>query len=135
MFIRIQNLTVMHSKLTLFLAVVLSTIIISTIISCRSEPVIPQVPLVSFSAQVKPLIANKCSAAGCHGTYQARFGLVTYADIRSHVVPGNAHDSRIYNSIISFSGDKRMPPKPVAQLADSDILLIYVWIMQGAKDN
>ena len=104
---------------------------------CSHTPVIPASPAVSFSKDVQPLIIANCSMSGCHNSAGGGelFPLATYSDIASGdmIVPGNAKSSRLYQAINGGGGDASMPPS--GSLSNDDILLIYLWIEQGAKNN
>jgi len=99
-------------------------------LACRHDPVLPDTPAISFSEQVLPIFASNCATAGCHDG-RTKFGLQNYAEISSRVKAGDAHGSEVYKAITKLSGG--MPPD--GPLSDEQLTLIYVWIMQGAKDN
>ena len=105
--------------------------------SCSHTPLIPVSPVVSFSKNVQPLIIANCSMSGCHSNTVGGelFPLMTYNDIASSdmVSPGNAKSSRLYTVINGAGGESSMPP--VGQLGNDDVLMIYLWIEQGAKNN
>jgi len=105
--------------------------------SCSHTPLIPITPAVSFSKNVQPLIIANCAMSGCHSNTSGGelFPLMTYTDIASTdmVTPGNAKASRLYTVINGAGGDNSMPP--AGQLANDDVLMIYLWIEQGAKNN
>lgn len=75
--------------------------------------------------------------SGCHSanTGGELFPLVTYSEIASSdlITPGNAKSSQLYQAINGGGGDGAMPPS--GTLANDDVLLIYLWIEQGAKNN
>lgn len=122
-------------KLNAVLIAIFLILVSNMLFSCRSEPVIPADPEISFGAQIKPLLAGKCSASGCHGINNPRFALVTYDNVSAYIVPKDVHASKLYDAITRFSGDTRMPPKPAPQLDNEQLKIIYLWIMQGAKNN
>ena len=71
---------------------------------------------------------------GCHNGagYDEAFPLDNYDDVAKHVIAGNARNSEIYRSVANRT-DRLMPPN--GPLADEDIMMIYLWIEQGAKNN
>jgi uncharacterized membrane protein len=101
--------------------------------SCAHEAVIPNSPEISFSTDVQGIIIGNCTQSGCHasGSDHESFSLVTYDDVMKIVSPGNARNSRLYESI----KQKSMPPSSAASLTDQQIKYIYLWIEQGAKNN
>lgn len=105
--------------------------------SCTHDAVIPEEPEISFSQQVLPIIISNCATEGCHdgmsGGEEDQDPLRNYAEVMEITKPGNARDSRLYKNITKLSGEDAMPPgRP---LSEEQIRLIYVWIMQGAKNN
>lgn len=92
--------------------------------------------VISFQAQVLPLIISNCAYSGCHDAATAEEGIVldSYQNIRREVKPGKPNDSELYESITD-SGDEIMPPPPNAPLSSSDIQLIKSWINQGAENT
>lgn len=117
----------MNSKMPI--AILLSLVVL---LSCTHDPVIPETPQVSFSDQVGPIFKSNCASSGCHDG-SAQFDLGTYATVRKHVTPGDARGSDAYRAITRLWGESAMPPN--GPLSEQQISLIYVWIMQGAKDN
>jgi hypothetical protein len=103
--------------------------------SCAHKPVIPVNPAVSFSKQVQPVIVANCTISGCHdGKNGDLFPLLTYSDVTEGglVVPGNAKASDLYMALTTV-GENAMPPS--GQMDNDNILMIYLWIEQGAKNN
>jgi hypothetical protein len=95
---------------------------------CRHTPEIPDSPSVSFVKDVQPIVVSNCTQSRCHDG-NAKFGLKTYDEISLKTTSGNAHQSKIYTSIVNRS----MPPSQ--PLSDQQAKLIYTWIMQGSKNN
>ena len=91
---------------------------------------------VYFTNTLGPLILNSCglTTSRCHNTGGNSPLLVSYANIRANVVPGSPASSRIY-SVLSGSGENAMPRSPVAPFTAAQKLLVYNWILQGAKNN
>jgi hypothetical protein len=106
--------------------------------SCSHTAEIPALPVVSFSKQVQPVLVANCTMSGCHTSVNTGgedvFPLVTYNDLttRNMFVAGNPKTSRLYQSI-NGTGGSSMPPS--GSLGNDDILLIYLWIAQGGKNN
>lgn len=106
--------------------------------SCQKE-VSPatELPPISFNQKIMPIIASNCTASGCHGQDNTEeFTLLSYEDVIQHgdVVAQSPSSSRFYN-IIKTPGASVMPPKPNTPLSDEQIALVYLWILQGAKNN
>ncbi len=96
--------------------------------SCRHTADIPDLPSISFVQEVQPIIVNNCSKSGCHDGL-SKFELSTYSEISGRTSPGNAHQSSLYTTVVKRS----MPPSQ--PLSDEQAKLIYIWIMQGSKNN
>jgi len=99
---------------------------------CRHEPVIPVSPIFTFDKDVSAITLNNCATAGCHDGSSRRRTLITYSDVMHYVSPGKPYDSKLFTTIIKLSGNKMPPNGP---LSDPQIKTIYVWILQGAKEN
>jgi hypothetical protein len=107
---------------------------ISIISSCRHKPVIPASPSISYANEIQPIILGSCALSGCHDSHSRRKALTNYSEVMSYVSAGNALNSKLYKTIVSIGpGSGQMPiDQP---LSEDQIKLIYVWIMQGAKNN
>ena len=91
----------------------------------------------SFSADISPILTNRCATAGCHvagGPHGV--DLRTYdsfsagGDYGAIVVAGNARESEVVKQIVQG----RMPPGgPPLEAAQTQ--LIIDWITEGAKNN
>lgn len=106
--------------------------------SCQQE-VSPsgELPAISFNQKVMPIIAAGCTASGCHGAERTEeFTLLSYDDVMRHgdVKAGDARGSKIYRVITTPTGAV-MPPPPNEPLSDEQTALVYLWILQGAKNN
>lgn len=101
---------------------------LSLVTGCKHKAEVPAEPTISFGEKVQPVLLNNCAKSGCHDGNN-EFSLSTYDDAMGIVKPGDAGNSRMYHSIISRS----MPPD--GPLTNEQTLLIYTWIMQGAKNN
>ncbi|MFY8059617.1 MAG: DUF1549 domain-containing protein, partial [Planctomycetaceae bacterium] len=93
---------------------------------------------VSFSAQIRPLLARRCFA--CHGPDKAEAGLRLHtpdtatAKLESGhaaIVPGSTADSELLRRIASTEEGVRMPPEGAA-LTEKEQQLLHDWIAQGA---
>lgn len=107
-------------------------------LSCKQEPDFNTFPIVSYSADIAPIISGNCTFSGCHGDSASReFKLHTFEDVMKYckVSPGKPQGSRLYLSIISLDEERMMPKPPYSLLTEKQIQLIYVWIGQGAKYN
>lgn len=103
--------------------------------SCKHDVNISGAPEVSFKFEVQSIISGNCTESECHGTNGQTFPLVTYNDIAGNVEPGNARNSKLYQSVTGKGGVSFMPPSSRQALTNDQIRLIYIWIQQGAKNN
>ncbi len=90
-------------------------------------------PQISFTKDVKPILAQNC--VGCHNARKKKAGgdlQTSYDTVSRSLKSGNASNSRLYKSLIG-RGAKQMPPKK--HLNDNDITTIKTWIDAGAKNN
>lgn len=104
--------------------------------ACRHDPLTPlsDAPTISFSNDVQPLIISNCTESGCHGFGGHAFTLQTYDNIMSRVKAADPHGSSLYNAITANTLNT-MPKPPYPRLTDTQIKTIYLWILQGAKNN
>ncbi len=100
---------------------------------CRHSPDIPTSPIFTFNKDINTITLNNCATAGCHDGSTERKPLITYSNLMHYVTPGKPYSSKLFTTIITLTGDKKMPPR--APLADQQIKAIYIWILQGAKEN
>ncbi len=112
--------------------------LIISLSACRTEPVI-QVQEVSYKAAIAPMFNGYCSYAGCHGNERtSKFNILTYAEVMKRVVAGKAHSSSIYLACTGGSIAALIPPMPsdgYPRLSEDQLLDLYTWIQQGAKNN
>lgn len=89
---------------------------------------------VCFTRDILPVISSSCALSNCHDNITAVEGvaLMNYAQIRSHVIPGNPNSSKLYSSLLPSAGD-RMPPS--GPLTTTQIYTINKWIKEGAKNS
>ncbi len=104
---------------------------------CTTEPNLDNVPEISFKMQIQPLLSGNCNFAGCHGSSPVGPGaFLTYMDVMGSVKSGNAHGSKLYQSITRRGlVEERMPPSGYQEVSPENAKLIYWWIEQGAKNN
>lgn len=105
---------------------------------CTHDPNIPTDPIISYKNDVAPIILNNCAIPDCHSSTTGRRHvppLQTYSEVRQ-VVDATGKDamkSLLMSAITSLNGEKAMPPgQPLPQ---TQLKVIYIWILQGAKDN
>lgn len=84
--------------------------------------------IVSFSADVLPIIDLNCAISGCHVDGGEGPGLLAeYETVRDYVDSGDL-ENRVFNS-------PEDPMPPTGQLGECDLEIILHWINQGALDN
>jgi hypothetical protein len=95
-------------------------------------------PKISFTRQIKPILASKCFA--CHGPDEKERKAELRLDVRDEAVPsvikpGDGEHSEVVVRITTTDADSRMPPadskKPV--ITADEARLIRQWIDQGAE--
>jgi mono/diheme cytochrome c family protein len=97
----------------------------------------PVASAVSFSADVFPLIAEKCGV--CHGTFggwdaSSYESIMTSGNHAPVINRGDADQSILAQMLLDTHMDGILMP-PGKQLPKSEIEPIITWINQGAKDN
>lgn len=129
----------MNRRIFNILSLIIGVFFVIGYASCKHDPIIPTNPAMSFKTDVQPIIISNCTTSGCHGSSNSgnhgdgeAFSLLTYQDVMSRTTAYDANNSRIYSSL-SGNGGGQMPPS--YQLSDRQTMTIYLWIMQGAKDN
>lgn len=141
------------SKFSKFKTIVLMSLLVATLYSCKHERLYSppgggstnpptggtqpcSADTVYFVNQVLPLINSSCAMSGCHDAASHRDGVVltSYSTIMNEVSPGNPGSSDLYKVIIKTNND-RMPPPPAAPFTQAQKDIVYKWIMQGAKNN
>ena len=90
---------------------------------------------VSYSEDIQPMWDNDC--VSCHPTVappNLKPG-VSYNSLLNggYVIPGNADDSVLYQSLLGTNGVSLMPPAGIWPA--SEIKKVEAWINEGAKDN
>jgi hypothetical protein len=99
---------------------------------CRNSPDVPLTPVLTFNQDVQSIILNNCATTGCHDRSGEGRRLVTYAEVMHYVTPDKPYQSKLFNVITRLSFN-RMPPKGL--MSDEQIKVIYIWVLQGAKEN
>lgn len=104
---------------------------------CSTEPNLENVPEISFSTQIQPLLSAHCNFPGCHGSDPVGPGaFLTYEGVMGSIKAGNAHGSKLYQTITRRGFvEERMPPSGYQKVSPENVKLIYWWIEQGAKNN
>ncbi|MBS1505128.1 MAG: hypothetical protein JSS79_00670 [Bacteroidetes bacterium] len=100
--------------------------------ACRHDPDVPVSPILTFDKDISAIVLNNCATSGCHDGSSERRKLVTYSEVMHYVSAGKPYSSKLFTSIIKLSGDKMPPNGP---LSDAQIKSVYIWILQGAKEN
>jgi mono/diheme cytochrome c family protein len=110
-----------------------SAAIVSAVLSLTAQQALAD-DAISFSREVRPIIADKCFA--CHGPDEAarkqgmRFdvkeGLFGKTELGAEIVaPGNPEESELYYRIAHPDDDERMPPSDFhLQLSPAEIEII-----------
>jgi hypothetical protein len=101
---------------------------------------------ICFDRQILPIFQSNCAMSGCHdpATREHGYDFTKASGVLRGVIPGNAHDSKIYEMITGKGDDDGgdddpdvdeddiMPPPPRAPLTPAQIDLIRRWIDAGA---
>jgi len=103
-----------------------------------SLPATAAEPKVSYSRQIKPILAGKCFA--CHGPDEKERKGELRLDVRDEAVPAvikpqDAEHSELIVRITSDDADLRMPPTDSKKpgVTPEEVKLIRQWIDQGAE--
>jgi hypothetical protein len=95
-------------------------------------------PAVSYSRDIKPLLAGRCYA--CHGPDEGKRKAKLRLDVREVAVkkaikPGNAAASPLVQRVTSTDADEVMPPPHSKKdpLSPAQVDLVRRWIDQGAR--
>ncbi len=118
--------------------IVASVAICCIVLSCKHKTDFESLPVVSYSTDISPIISGNCTFSGCHGTSNSeKFKLLTYDEVMRHcdIVANAPESSKLYSIIKSRNEETIMPRKPYSPLTEHQIILIFVWIGQGAKNN
>jgi hypothetical protein len=107
-------------------------IFLAVMASCRHTPEVPVSPVFTYNKDISAITLNNCATSGCHDGTSRKRALLSYSDVMHYVTPGKPYDSKLFTAIIKLTGNKMPPQGP---LTDEQIKTIYVWILQGAKEN
>lgn len=102
--------------------------------SCSHESVTTnELPIVSFSSEVLPILQTGCAISGCHDASSAESDKIydNYQNIMHSIKPGDPEGSKAYKAMTNYY--QIMPPKN--PLSVEDRTKIRVWILQGALNN
>src|SRR5207244_5081596 len=95
-------------------------------------------PRISFTRQIKPILANKCFA--CHGPDEKERKAELRLDVRHEAVPavikpGDGEHSEVIVRITTDDVEMRMPPKDSKKpaITADETKLIRRWIDEGAE--
>ena len=103
----------------------------STIIT--TSDVVPDVNDVIRTRGVQTIIKEYCGTSNCHGG-PINPKIFTYDDIMRYVIVGNPEGSKLWEYITTNNLDKAMPPvSSNKEVAETDKIIIYNWIKNGAK--
>lgn len=95
--------------------------------------------VISYSANIKPIVASKCAIGGCHATGGSGSAndYTFYGDNSTGFYAVCRHDtsgSSAWQDITGFSGNP-MPQPGYPQLTSCEKASIRNWIHQGAQNN
>jgi hypothetical protein len=105
--------------------------------ACHEDPIVVDCPsgIVSFSAQVQPIINQNCNVSGCHGFLnEAPFQLMTHQQVDSAVIYGNLLFAIKHQSPLPMPRIDPLLPDAY-MMPDSLINIIECWINQGRQNN
>lgn len=121
-------------KTRLILSLVGLTLLSISFTSCHHEPeLMPGTPEICFDNDVMLIINSNCNVSGCHGSGEGP-KLSTYEEVSRYVTAGKPMQSKLHKVISAHSNLMGlMPPKPKSALTSSQIDIISIWILQGAK--
>lgn len=105
--------------------------------ACTHKTDLSGIKEISFSSDIQPIIGGNCTQSGCHSGGDRIFSLQSYSDVidKGGISAGNPHSSKLYQSVSNHGATSLMPPEPLPLLSNDQLKLIYVWILQGAKNN
>jgi hypothetical protein len=96
---------------------------------------------ICFERDILPIFLSNCAKGGCHdaASHEEGYILNSYANIMNTgdddgIVPGDANESEIFESITEDDADDRMP-KDSPPLTTAQIDLIRRWINEGAQNG
>jgi len=94
---------------------------------------------VYFQQQILPIFQSSCAVPDCHAAVNPEddMPLYSYETIMGsgEITPGNPWEGDIFESITDPDPDAIMPQPPYDPLSADQILLIQIWIQQGALNT
>ena len=116
----------------LFVAVLI-TATTGIVPSCTHDAVdLSQFDTVCFERDILHVFRNGCATGGCHSGGGEGMDLTSYDGIKRGIPTKSPSQSIIYQAITSTMVQ---PMPPGHALAESDRILIRIWIEQGAKET
>ena len=100
---------------------------------CSSLWAVPQTETeVNFKNDIQPIFENHCLR--CHGPEtEEGFRIDEKEAALDYITPGEPEESEIYTYLVTDDEEELMPPPDEGgPLGDSDVLLVKLWIAQGA---
>ena len=89
----------------------------------------------AITTGVQDIVVTNCSGANCHGGAKSPT-LLTYAQIKALVSPGNPEQSQLWQLITTNDLSKAMPPVNMGnELSVTQKNVIYNWIQNGANET
>jgi hypothetical protein len=130
-FAKLFGMTMTHFRSFIFSGLFLVILLHSCVnhdLPNSAVPVCTSVDEISFSADVKPIITQKCAITGCHnGDNGPDKNWTVFNNFQSH-------SSEVQDRITRPIGAAGHMPR-VGSLTNEQIQTIYCWAAQGAKDN
>ncbi|MFA6127644.1 MAG: hypothetical protein WC699_10090 [Bacteroidales bacterium] len=112
--------------------VILAVTMTGIIPSCTHETLnLARFDTLCFERDIQHIFTNACTTKNCHSGQGEEMDLTNYEGIKRGITAGSPAQSRIYQAITSSMME---PMPPTHALAESDRILIRIWIEQGAKD-
>ena len=101
------------------------------------DPVAAGRPSPSFSADISPILTDRCATVGCHvaggphGVDLGTYDTLSAGGDDGAIVTDDAKESEIVKQIVQG----RMPPPPAEPLEAAQTQRIIDWINEGAQNN
>ena len=87
--------------------------------------------VVSFSAQIAPILNRSCALSGCHNAQSATAGVVLSNYSGAAQIASNG---KLLQRISLANGEPALMP-PMGKLPACDIALIEKWVVDGFPNN
>jgi cytochrome c553 len=86
---------------------------------------------VTYTATIKPIIAQNCATTGCHDatTKESGYDMSVYADLKVAV------DNNKLLAVINHQSGVQPMPQGLPKLSDCNIAKITKWVSAGAPNN